>query len=172
MNNHASDDEESKQKIRARALKINDTAYAKSCVEVLNHLKKKSLRVATCKTPNSLAKARTYTSHHTPDMSRESLHCSIISPRTVLSPLKANVTTNQNTNGSSRASRRLEMDQTKFSSPTRNLPNLVMDLDAHSSPTQRKQPGIKRKELDWLTDHIGRKSTVNSHSQSKSRRIK
>lgn len=172
LNNHASDDEESKQKIRARALVLNDNA-PKSCVEVLNHLKKRSLRVASCKTPSSLAKARSFTPHHTPDMSRESPNCSTISPRTVLSvlsPLKTNVTTNQTSNGSSRASRRLEMDQTKFSSPTRNLPNLVLDTDAHSSPSQKKQSGTKRKELDWLTDHIGRKSLINS--QNKLRRIK
>lgn len=168
--NNCSDDEESKLKIRARALKLKDAnTIPKPCSEVLSHLKKKtSLRAVNCKTPNSFAKTRPHASHQTPDIGRQSPQTS--TPRNALSPLKTNtqVTSYQSSN-SSRASRRLEMDHVSFSSPTRNLPNSIID---GYSPHSQKKSGTKRKESDWLTDHIGRKSKNNSPSQSKMRRVK
>lgn len=61
------------------------------------------------------------------------------------------------------ASRRLRMDDTNYSSPTRDLPNYVAD---GLSPHSKTRSGTKRKKLDWLTD-LSRKIPPNSHSKGK-----
>jgi hypothetical protein len=99
-------------------------------------------------------------------------HLLIGTPRIVLSPLTSinELTPNQSGNSSNinraAASRRLEMDRTDYSSPTRDLPNYVAD---GVSPHSKIRSSTKRKKLDWLTD-LSRKITPNS--QNKMRRIK
>jgi hypothetical protein len=132
-----------------------------------------------CKTPKSILKVNQNTRmlDRTPDILANSSRSSneqllIGTPRIVLSPLTSinELTPNQSGNNSNinraAASRRLEMDRTDYSSPTRDLPNYVAD---GVSPHSKIRSSTKRKKLDWLTD-LSRKITPNS--QNKMRRIK
>ena len=163
--------------IRGRTYKIDARIpIAKSCEEVLNKLKKKTSNIPAlgCKTPKSVLKLNTRMPDRTPDIlsntprsSNERLSTSC-TPRVVLSPLRTELTPNQNANSINRAaaSRRLEMDQTDYSSPTRNLPNYVAD---GVSPHSKVRSSTKRKKLDWLTD-LSRK--IPPSAQNKMRKIK
>lgn len=171
-------DAEDSRQIRGRTYKIDARIpMAKSCEEVLNRLKKKISNIPPlgCKTPKSVLKLNTRMPERTPDIlsntprsSNERL--SACTPRVVLSPLRSNTksTPNQNANSINRAaaSRRLEMDQTDYSSPTRDLPNYVAD---GVSPHSKVRSSTKRKKLDWLTD-LSRK--IPPSAQNKMRKIK
>lgn len=91
-------------------------------------------------------------------------------PRTALSPLPESnaLTPNDFTCSGNRAaaSRRLDLSENDYASPTRDLPNYVID---GLSPHTRVRSGTKRKKLDWLTD-LSRKMSPNT--QNKMRRIK
>lgn len=173
---------ENVNEIRGRAYKYDaQTPIPKSCEEVLNRLKKKVNNIPSlgCKTPKSILKINQNTRmpNRTPDIPANSPYpsnerLSVNTPRTALSPLKSiNELTPSHSGNSSNfnraaASRRLEMDEANYSSPTRDLPNYVAD---GLSPHSRTRSGTKRKKLDWLTD-LSRKTTPNSHT--KGRKIK
>lgn len=144
-------DESQRIKGRARYYDTN-ASVPQSCQEVMGRVKRK----INCKTPNSISRLQYHCVDKTPDDARirNSTEASC-SPRSVLSPLTPNVDRG--------ASRRLEMTPGQYESPTRNLPNYVMDT---LSPTSDKKKSSKRKNLDWLTD-LSRKITPN-----KQRRIK
>ncbi|XP_046459650.1 protein lethal(2)denticleless-like isoform X1 [Daphnia pulex] len=170
------------REIRGHAYKFDaQTPIPKSCEEALVRIKKKVNVVPAlgCKTPKSILKVNQNTRilDRTPDILANSPrssneHLLIGTPRIVLSPLTSinELTPNQSGNSSNinraAASRRLEMDRTDYSSPTRDLPNYVAD---GVSPHSKIRSSTKRKKLDWLTD-LSRKITPNS--QNKMRRIK
>ncbi|KAI9558620.1 hypothetical protein GHT06_015408 [Daphnia sinensis] len=151
---------ENVNEIRGRSYKFDaQTPIPKSCEEVLNRLKKKVNNIPTPDIPAN-----------SPCPSNDRL--SVNTPRTALSPLKSinELTPSHSGNSSSfnraAASRRLEMDEANYSSPTRDLPNYVAD---GLSPHSRTRSGTKRKKLDWLTD-LSRKIAPSSHT--KGRKIK
>jgi hypothetical protein len=172
------------REIRGRAYKLDVQApIPKSCEESLSRIKKKvnimPMSSLGCKTPKSTLKVNQNTRmlDRTPDILANSPrsskeHLLTGTPRIALSPLTSinELTPNQCGNSSNinraAASRRLEMDQTDYSSPTRDLPNYVAD---GVSPHSKIRSSSKRKKLDWLTD-LSRKITPNS--QNKMRRIK
>nr|CAH0108023.1 unnamed protein product [Daphnia galeata] len=177
-------DAENMREIRGRSYKLDVQApIPKSCEESLSRIKKKvnimPMSSLGCKTPKSILKVNQNARmlDRTPDILANSPrsskeHLLTGTPRIALSPLTSinELTPNQCGNSSNinraAASRRLEMDQTDYSSPTRDLPNYVAD---GVSPHSKIRSSTKRKKLDWLTD-LSRKITPNS--QNKMRRIK
>lgn len=155
LNSMAESNFDESLRIKGRARYYDPTALVpQSCQEVMGRVKRK----ISCKTPNSIIRLQYHCNDKTPDDARlRSSLATSCSPRSVLSPLTSNV------DGNRGASRRLEMTPDHYESPTRNLPNSVMD---GLSPTSDKRTASKRKNLDWLTD-LSRKITP-----SKLRRIK
>jgi len=147
-------DESLRIKGRAKYYDAN-ASVPQSCQEVMGRVKRK----INCKTPSSITRLQYHCNDKTPDDARlrNSLMVASCSPRSALSPLTPNVDSSRG------ASRRLEMTPGHHESPTRNLPNYVMD---GMSPASDKRTASKRKNLDWLTD-LSRKITPN-----KQRRIK
>ncbi len=166
-------DEDEERRIRGRAITLGtQSSMPIACEQIYARLKKKTIVPAqTCKTP--IASSRV-----TP-LSKDlmGIQGSPSTSRAVLSPLKTNIGITPDNQGSrssyrdrsSGASRRLQMDATEYLSPTRNLPNYVIDgLSPHSS-NGIVRSASKRKKLDWLTD-LSRK--ISPNPKNKVRRIK
>lgn len=166
-------DEDEERRIRGRALTLGiQTNIPIACEQIYARLKKKTIvPTQTCKTP--IANTRV-----TP-LSKDvmGIQGSPSTTRPVLSPLKTNTGITPDNHGSrssfrdrsSGASRRLQLDETEYLSPTRNLPNYVIDgLSPHSS-NGIVRSASKRKKLDWLTD-LSRK--ISPNTKTKVRRIK
>lgn len=151
-------------KIRGRPQVVDATsAVPQSCNQVLQRLlkKKAGTQVASsCKTPCSSRKnIPLLSAERTPEASSCAKKAArsprkMLSPRKILSPVNEE---NSFSHFNNRASRRLEMGAVDYSSPTRDLPNYVMD---GQSPHRTPRSSSKRKRLDWLTD-LGRKLTPN-----------
>lgn len=171
-------DVDERRRIRGLAVPVKaEIKMSKACEEVFSRLKKKTdpTSMSNCKTPKSVAKTRSSFDKSTPDsvaIDSKRLDTPMTS-RGALTPRTTNteLTPDHRTDHAAirdrvGASRRLEMDQSEYSSPTRNLPNSVID---GLSPHMKVRSATKRKQLDWLTD-LGRR--MSPTSQQKVRRIK
>lgn len=161
--------------MRGRASVVDTSAPIPRVYQDVQAKLRKKLTVSTCRTPRSVVKASRARADKTPDVTAvtpgpSAASYSMRTPRSALSPLPENniLSPNNISSGGNRAaaSRRLDLSVNDYASPTRDLPNYVVD---GVSPHTRVRSGTKRKKLDWLTD-LGRKMSPNT--QNKVRRIK